>query len=134
MLEPAIKKQQVLVFGNPLLSFDSLPLKLKPLLEKVFPYIDFIEFEVEENIEDFCPNLVLIDSAFGIKRVKILNNLNSIEKTKTLSLHGFDLSLMLALLERIGKLKKITIIAVPARYSLNKAFKETVSALKSLGF
>ena len=46
-----MNKQTIYIFGNPLLSFDNLPIKLKPKLEKAFPQINFIIQDPNENIK-----------------------------------------------------------------------------------
>jgi len=122
---------KILVLGNPLLSFDSLPLKLKALLEKIFPNIEFIEVSVEE-LEDFGPNLILIDSAKGIKKVQLISDIKLIEKTKTLSLHGFDLSLTLRLLLKAKKINSFKVIVIPINYPLKKALIETKKLIEKI--
>jgi Ni,Fe-hydrogenase maturation factor len=45
------KKTTIYVFGNPLLDFDNLPIKLVPELQKQFPDINFIIQDPNENLK-----------------------------------------------------------------------------------
>mgnify|MGYP001559860477 CR=1 FL=1 len=45
------KRHKVLVFGNPLLEQDSIPLRLIGRLRERFPKIEFTEFDPNENME-----------------------------------------------------------------------------------
>ncbi len=103
----------IYVFGNPLLSFDNLPIKLMPKLQKEFPQIKFIAFDPNENLKPINKELFIIDTAQNIKNITIINNLNNIKIEKIYSLHDFDLAFNLKLLEKIEQLKKITIVVIP---------------------
>jgi len=142
-----MNKQTIYIFGNPLLSFDNLPIKLKPKLEKAFPQINFIIQDPNENIKpsyvktsegrppyvktsEGRPNtikeLVIIDTVVGIDKVMIIDNINDIELNNVYSMHDFDLGFNLKLLKKIGQLDKITIFGVPQKYDKNKALDELI--------
>ena len=63
------KRHKILIFGNPLLKEDSLPLRLIDDLRKAYPEIEFREFDPNENLEKEGRNLVIIDTVEGIDRV-----------------------------------------------------------------
>ena len=107
------KKKTIHIFGNPLLDFDNLPLKLALKLEKIFPEIDFVITDPSENLDPIDGKLIIIDNVEGINKVVLINDLAKIQTEKIYSLHDFDLAFNLKLLQKIGKLKKIKIIGVP---------------------
>jgi hypothetical protein len=51
-----MQKKTIHIFGNALLDFDNLPLKLAPKLEKIFPEINFIIADPSENLEPIDNN------------------------------------------------------------------------------
>lgn len=104
---------KILVFGNPLVSKDSLPLRLLPDLRKEFPSIEFKEFDAVEQLEDEGQELIILDSVDGIGEVKIFDDPDSFDESPRYSLHDFDLPVYLKLLKKLGKLKKVTIIGIP---------------------
>lgn len=127
------EKPVIYIFGNELLKEDSVPIKIKPELEKHFPKIDFVYQDPNENIKPKDKKMILIDSAQGIEEIKILD---SLQKLETLgipaSLHDFDLAFNLKLLEKIGKLEEVFIIAIPQEIDEKTALKETTKALEKL--
>jgi len=118
----------IYIFGNPLLDFDNLPLKLAPKLEKLFPEIDFVITDPNENLKPVNKELIIIDSVEGIDKVVIIDDLKNLETSKIYSLHDFDLAFNLKLLQKIGKLKSVKIFGVP----MNGNEKEILGQLKNL--
>lgn len=117
--------QKILVFGNPFLDFDNLPLRLLPRLREKFPEIQFVEFDTAEDLEKEGPELAIIDAVQGIKKIEILTekDLEKIGNSKTISMHDFDLGLNLKLLKKLGKVKKILIFGIPVGMDEEKAFE-----------
>lgn len=124
-------KKTIYIFGNPLLPFDSLPLRLRPELEKQFPKIKFLIKDPNENLEPLNEELTIIDTVEGIKKVTAFNDLNKIKTEKIYSLHDFDLGFNLKLLQKIGKLNKITVFGVPFKISKKEALRELIKLIKS---
>ncbi|MFH0929914.1 MAG: hypothetical protein V1814_01540 [Candidatus Moraniibacteriota bacterium] len=106
-------RKTIHIFGNPLLDFDNLPLKLSPKLEKLFPEIDFVITDPSENLKPINGELIMIDTVEGIEKVVVLDDLEKIQTGKIYSLHDFDLAFNLKLLQKIGKLKSVKIFGVP---------------------
>lgn len=121
-------KKTIHIFGNPLLDFDNLPLKLAPKLEKIFPEIDFVIADPSENLKPIDSELIIIDTIEGAKKVTVIDDLEKIQITRIYSLHDFDLAFNLKLLQKIGKLKKVKIFGVP----MEGDEEETLSKLKEL--
>ncbi|MFH7880670.1 MAG: hypothetical protein QXI09_01535 [Candidatus Aenigmatarchaeota archaeon] len=116
---------KIYVFGNPLVKKDSLAVKLSKKLKKVFPQIDFEEFDVVEDLKE--ENLVIMDVAEGIEKVEIIEDLDLLENRKIYSLHDYDLSYELKLLKKIGKIKNVKIIAIPFNLNEEEALKQVIN-------
>jgi hypothetical protein len=120
---------KVYVLGNRLEECDSLPLKLLPRLKKLFKEIEFVELDPTENLPEE-ENLVLIDSVVGIDKVRVLTleDLDKVELSPRNSVHDFDLGFQLKLMKKLGKVKDVKIIGVPAGGDL----KEVAGDLKAI--
>jgi Ni,Fe-hydrogenase maturation factor len=104
------------IFGNPLLDFDNLPIKMAPKLKKVFPKINFIITDPNENLKpDANGELFIIDTVDGLTNVKVFDSLKEFQSDKLYSMHDFDLGFNLKLFEKLGMLKKVKIIGVPMK-------------------
>lgn len=123
---------KVLVFGNPLVRKDSIALRMLPGLRKSFPGVEFKEFDAAENLEAEGRDLVILDSAQGIREAMIIEDLSALEGRNVYSMHDFDLSLTLKLLKKTGRIDSVRIIAVPSSYPLKKALSEVSLLLSSL--
>ncbi|MDE1798379.1 MAG: hypothetical protein KGH63_03165, partial [Candidatus Micrarchaeota archaeon] len=74
---PPAPARQILVVGNPLVRSDSLPLRIRPALQKMFPAVDFMLFE--PTVQEFPPApqpLYILDSVEGLKGVRVLTGLD----------------------------------------------------------
>ncbi len=121
----------IYIFGNPLLNFDNLPIKLAPELQKKFPDINFIIQDPNENIKPSADGeLIIIDTVVGIDEVVIINNVEKLEIEKIYSMHDFDLAFNLKLLKKIGKLKKVAIFGVPPELNKQTALEQLLKKLK----
>ena len=132
---PAPPSNQILVVGNPLVRSDSLPLRIRPALQKAFPSIDFMLFE--PTVQEFPPApqpLYILDSVEGIREVTILADLKGVQEGGHFTSHDLDLGAQLLLLTKLGRIGLVTIIGVPRKMAEKKAVEEVVSALKKLGF
>lgn len=123
---------KVLVAGNPLLEYDSLPLKLLPKLKKAFPKIDFKEIDPSEDLQLEGKNLIIIDSAEGIKDVVLLEDLDKILTNKIFSLHDFDLGITLKLLKKAGLIDSVKLICVPRKAKAKDVFPGVAKVLRKL--
>lgn len=121
---------KVLVFGNPLLENDSLPLKLLPELKNKFPDIEFKEIDPTEDLEKQGKHLIILDTVEGINKVVILNSIEQLHANKIYSMHDFDLAYNLKLLKKIGKVDSVKIIGVPMEIDKQKALDQIQSIFK----
>ncbi len=127
------KKPTIYIFGNTLLNFDNLPIKLVPELRKLFPDINFIIQDPNENLK-FPKNgeLIIIDTVVGINKVAIIDDIKKLETSKIYSMHDFDLGFNLKLLKKIGRLKKIIIFGLPIKINKKTAIKQLTELLNKL--
>lgn len=110
----------IYIFGNSLLSDDSLPLQLLPDLQKSFPNIIFVH---QDPNEDFPPpterNPHIIDTVAGISKPLLLDlsDLKLIEQTPV-SPHDYDLLFHLLLLKKLKKIDGAKIFGIPQSFSM----------------
>ncbi|MFH0829237.1 MAG: hypothetical protein V1907_03600 [Candidatus Kerfeldbacteria bacterium] len=121
----------VYVFGNPDLPGDALPIRLLAGLRKSCPDI---AFEVKDPNEEWetPERLVVIDAVVGIDTVQVFSDLATFERTPRVSVHDFDALTQLRLLQKLGRLKKVTIIGVPPTINEIVAHRNIVSILLRL--
>jgi len=123
---------RVLVFGNPLAKIDSAAVKISEKLEGKMPGIEFVRFDTSEDLENEGEELFILDAVVGLEKPRLIE-LEELElSAKPLSLHGFDLTWSLLLLKKLGKLKKATIIGVPAKKSVKESLPVVEKLLKKL--
>lgn len=122
-LPPKAKSPKTIyVLGNPLVRVDSLALEVAKKLEKEFPRIRFIQLDPNEEISG--KNITILDTATGITKVTVINDMNQLELGKIISPHDYDIAFSLKLMKKIGMVKKIRIIAIPIGYSKKMAYDE----------
>jgi len=121
----------IYVFGNPDIPEDSLPLRILPRLRLAFPAISF---EIKDANEewDVPENLTIIDTTVGIDSIRVFHDLESFSGAPRVSLHDFDALTQLRYLQKLGKLKKITIIGVPPTMAENEALDAVSKTLCEL--
>jgi len=123
--------KNIYVFGNPDLEMDSLPIRLIPKLQKEFPNI---HFEILEPNEDWniSENIVVIDTVVGIKETTIFEGLKHFIDAPKLTCHDFDAYWNLRYLQKLGKLKEITILGIPPLMSPKEAFENLTKMIQKV--
>lgn len=122
----------VFVFGNQDVQEDSLPLKILPRLRERFPEIQFTV--VDPNEEWNMPQeAVVIDTVIGIEKVMVFNGLERFTTSPRLTMHDFDALAQLRYLQKLGKIKKVTVIGVPPAISEDKAFEVIAETIMLYG-
>lgn len=123
---------RMLVFGNPLAEKDSAAVRIADRLDGKVAGIEFVKFDAAEDLEKEGEELVIMDVVAGLKEPRLIE-LEELElSSKPISLHGFDLLWTLLLLKKIGKIKKATIIGVPAKKGVRESLPEVERLLLSL--
>jgi hypothetical protein len=120
---------KIYLVGNQLLSTDSLPLLIKPNLQKIFPQFEFIEADPCENLIPENDSFI-IDTVVGLTTIKVFDSLDDFVSHKLVSVHDYDLGFHLQLLYKLNKIKQVKIIGIPAEYSLSQANQGIVEILK----
>jgi Ni,Fe-hydrogenase maturation factor len=108
---------KIYVFGNPLVSEDSLPLRLLSPLQDKFAQIHFIAVDPNENFPPKSErNLIILDVVKELSDVSLFDysDLANIEKTP-ISPHDYDLLLHLLLLKKMKRINKVRIIGIPPK-------------------
>jgi Ni,Fe-hydrogenase maturation factor len=115
---------KILVFGNPLLKQDSLPLKILPKLKQKFPNIEFLEIDPTEDLDKQGENLIILDTVDKIKKITIINSIEKLHANKIYSMHDFDLALNLKLLKKLNIIKSVKIIGIPMKINEDEILKQ----------
>lgn len=141
-----MKILKIFVFGNEDLQMDSLPLRILPKLREEFLDIKFevvdpneewdfssrsrncMSFASESNDPDF--SVTIIDTALGIKDVTVFESLEKFSSPPRVGMHDFDALTNIRYLWKLGKIKKIKIIAVPPEMGENEAIKKVSATLR----
>ena len=117
-------KMKVYCFGNEFLKEDSLA---KGLADEIqIDGIEFVKCNSPDDVLDETDEIVILDAVEGINKIIIINDLNQLKTDKLMSLHNFDLSFFLKLMEKIGKIKKIKIIGIPMKGDKEKIKQQVI--------
>ena len=106
---------KILVFGNMSVGIDSAAPRLMAVLSQKFPDIEFLEFDAVEELDEEGESLTILDAVVGIEEVTVFDGIESFAESPRVSLHDFDLPVYLRLLMKLGKVKKVKIIGIPAK-------------------
>ncbi len=126
------KITKILVFGNPLVKKDILPLVLMTKLQREFPQIEFKEFDSAEDLHKEGRILHILDSVEGIDNVEIITDIDILIVNKIYSVHDFDLAYTLRLLKKMGMIEKVTIFGVPIKMRKDLAFQQLKQKICSI--
>ncbi|MFC1600185.1 hypothetical protein ACFL3T_04115 [Patescibacteria group bacterium] len=126
-------KKVIYLVGNLLVEEDSLPILLKPQLEKAFPDIEFREYDPMEDLPQDSDNLVIIDTVEGLKEPRVFEDIDAFTSQTAYSMHDFDLGWSLKLYKKLRMFKTIKIIGVPSNFTLKDSVVviKTVASVKS---
>lgn len=127
-------REKIYIFGNPLLPFDSLPLRLAPRLQAAVPEYEFIIADPNENLKPVNKELIIIDTIEDLDEVVVIDDVDKIKTEKIYSLHDFDLAYNLKLLQKLGELERVKIIGVPMEGDEEKIFEQIQKIVKATLF
>ena len=119
----------IFVFGNPDVLLDSSPLRILPRLRARFPDIQFQEVDPNEEW-DAPEEVTVIDTVIGIEKVMILDGLEQFAAAPRVTMHDFDALAQLRYLQKLGKIKKVTVVGVPPTISEDEALEEVSAAIE----
>lgn len=117
---------KVLVFGNPHLPDDSLAIAVSKKIS-----LEGVSFQHSENLNDLLEEDydAILDVAYGVPRVVVLDDLELLREHKLVSLHDYDVAFFLKLMKAMGKLDAVKIVAIPINYNPDAAVKEVTALL-----
>jgi len=103
---------KISVFGNPDLKEDNTAIKLIPWLKKKYPAA---EIKIEDPSSGLEPSddWLIVDTCAGIDKITEFEDLDQFESARRVSVHDYEVATELKLLKKLGKIKKLKIIAVP---------------------
>ncbi|MBC8495298.1 hypothetical protein H8D36_04045 [archaeon] len=108
---------RILVFGNPYLEYDSLAVEIANELKDE---ADFVICTSPEQIMEEKFDYIM-DAVEGIDEIKVFDNLKLLNPHRMFSLHDFDVTFFLGLMEKLGKIDQVKIIGIPIGYDKEKA-------------
>lgn len=118
------------IFGNPLLDFDNLPILIVPELTKLFPEINFVVSDPNENLHPFDKTLNIIDTVINAEKTILITDIDRFDTQTLYSMHDLDLAFNLKLLKKIGLLKKVNIIGVPPHLSKDECIMQVSTMIR----
>ncbi len=124
-------KKIIYLVGNLLVEEDSLPIKLKPELEKQFPQFIFREYDPTEDLPQDTEDLIIIDTVEGLKEPHIFTDIDAFASQKAYSMHDFDLGWSLKLYKKLRMFKTLKIIGMPSNREINEIFNKLKDLLKT---
>lgn len=127
-------ERKILVFGNPLVKKDSLPIRLLPELRQAFPEIEFKEFDAVEDLQNEGKILYILDSVEGINKVEVITDIDLLLVSKIYSVHDFDLGYVLKLMKKMGMVEQVAIFGVPTSMRKDQAVKQLRQKIYSILF
>jgi hypothetical protein len=124
---------KILVFGNQLVGIDSLPLRLMPQLKEIFPDIEFMEFDPNENLENEGRDLNIIDTVEGIRNVRLITekDIDLINGQRVFTMHDYDLGYNLKLLKKLNYIDRVRIFGLPMKISEKAALAQLSALIRS---
>ena len=126
-------KNTVYVLGNPLVKTDRKAFDLLPLLSQKFSAFKFEFYDPTEDIDlKDKSDLIMLDTGINLKKTALFRDLKYFELSPRNSVHDYDLPLQLGLMKKLGKFKKLYIIAVPARGKTSKILQEVKAILTAI--
>ncbi len=119
----------VWVFGNLDLQEDSLPLRILPQLQRLRPDLTFTTRDPLEEWDEVPDPFVIVDTVKGLEKVKVFTDLAAFASAPRVSMHDLDLLAQLQLLQKLGKLKRLTLVGVPPALSPDLAITQVAASL-----
>lgn len=105
---------KITVLGNPDLPEDNAAIKLIPWLKQKYPGA---EIKVEDPSGGLIPPKVgewlIVDACEGVDKITELEDLDKFEALRRVGVHDYEVMTELKLLKKLGKIKKLKILAIP---------------------
>jgi Ni,Fe-hydrogenase maturation factor len=103
---------KITVLGNQDLEQDNAGIKLIPWLKQKYPGVE-IKIEDPSGGLDPSDDWLIVDVCKGIDKITEFEDLDKFESLRRVSVHDYEVITELKLLKKLGKIKKLRILAVP---------------------
>ncbi len=122
---------KVLAFGNTLHQEDKVAIDIAR--ELTIPGVVFSEcHSLDQALQAARGDTIILDVARGIDRVMLIDDLDRIKARHLYSLHDFDLGYFLKLMQSMGSLDSVRILALPYGRASHEVIDEVAQVLRSL--
>jgi len=119
----------LLVFGSEDYSFDNGAVKLIKYLTKQLPGWKINKLLRPEQLMQFIgTDFVILDVAEGMDKPTLIMNLENIGYESKVTSHDFDLASFLKILNELGQIRNVNIVAIPSNKAADK--EEIVRLIK----
>lgn len=107
---------KITVLGNPDIKEDQAALKLIPWLKQKYPGA---EIKIEDPSGGLIPvdDWLIVDACEGIDKITEFDDLDKFEALRRVSVHDYEVITELKLLKKLGKIKKLKILAIPIGFT-----------------
>ena len=125
---------QIFVFGNPDHPQDNKALQVTKLIKASFPNIIFSHLDPNDQFDqlDLHDELIILDTAVGIRSVVEFTDMNKITNQPSTTMHDFDIGFQLKCLKKLGKIKRVRVIAIPVDMKIETAAKKVKAILQTI--
>jgi len=104
---------KVYCFGNEFLENDTLAKEIADEIQ--IEGVEFVKCDSPDDIVLEQDEIIILDVVEGIEKVILIEDIDQLKDNEIFSLHDFDLSFFLQLMEKIGQINKIKIIGIPMK-------------------
>ncbi len=117
------------VFGNLDVQEDSLPLRILPQLQRQRPDLTFKTRDPLEEWDEVPDPFIIVDTVKGLRTVAVFTDLSAFADAPRVTMHDLDLLAQLQLLQKLGKLKRLTLVGVPPELGPDEAVTQIAASL-----
>jgi Ni,Fe-hydrogenase maturation factor len=126
----------ILYFGNELIPEDKIAIDIVEEISGRLPDIEAVHCQSPEEVTRYKDyhEVFIVDVSPDVDDVVVVESLKSLKKRELFSLHDFDLNFFLRLMDKLGGLGNIKIIALPEKgerkvlvEKLYNTIKDTIS-------
>ncbi|OGL74640.1 hypothetical protein A3C96_04275 [Candidatus Uhrbacteria bacterium RIFCSPHIGHO2_02_FULL_60_10] len=121
----------ILLFGNPEVAADSLPPRLQSALAAARPDLEFLTADPTENLP-FDEDTVIVDTVINLEEPRLFTSLDDFAAAPRLTGHDYDVYAEMRWRQKLGKLKKVSIIGLPPNISPDAAKNAVLEMLSDI--
>ena len=99
---------------------------------RVDDLFDLIVGSPKEESLDKLQEIIFLDVAEGIRSVQLITDLSSLYHAPLYSNHDLDMSFFITLLQKLGRIGKVSIIAIPLDLDEDAALKQVKEKIVEL--